>query len=269
MKRNTISKLFIHLFLTFMGSFKTNSEILAHPENFFPEKFRLDNYISVLNADEFNIVPLFRNSVLYTIAVVLIQLVISTINAYVFERGKFRGKKLIFTVFTSLMFINMGSITVYALFDVLTLIHVPISLWGLVLIKFLGIPIINIFLVREYIASLPKELDEAAEIDGCGFLQTFIRIILPLLKPILATIGILAFQASWNDYLMPAIFTTSLPEQRTLMVGLMTLKQSGDAAGSWNLMLAGSVISLIPILILFLFMNRYFINGITSGSVKG
>ena len=282
MKRHTINKFFIHLFLifvavitlfpivyTFMGSFKTNSEIMAHPENFLPEQFRLDNYISVLNADEFNIVPLFRNSVLYTVAVVLIQLVISTINAYVFERGKFRGKKLIFTVFTSLMFINMGSITVYALFDVLTFIHVPISLWGLVLIKFLGIPIINIFLVREYIASLPKELDEAAEIDGCGFLQTFIRIILPLLKPILATIGILAFQASWNDYLMPAIFTTSVPEQRTLMVGLMTLKQSGNAAGSWNLMLAGSVISLIPILVLFLFMNKYFINGITSGSVKG
>lgn len=282
MKQNKTSNIIIHLVLifvsvitlfpivyTFVGSFKTNSELLAHPENFFPEKFRIDNYISVLNADEFDIVNLFKNSVLYTIAVVAIQVSISTINAYVFERGKFRGKKLIFTVFASLMFINMGSITVYALFDVLTLIHVPISLWGLVLIKFLGIPIINIFLIREYINSVPVELDEAAKIDGCGFMQTFWQIILPLLKPILVTVGILAFQGSWNDYLMPAVFTTAIPEQRTLMVGLMALKSSGDAAGSWNLMLAGSVVSLLPILVVFLFANKYFINGITAGAVKG
>ena len=282
MKRERTYKLILHLFLicisiitlfpivyTFIGSFKTNGELLAHPDKFWPESFRPDNYISVLNADDFNIVNLFKNSVMYTAAVVAIQMAISTINAYVFERGKFRGKSAIFTVFTSLMFINMGSITVYALFDVLTLIHVPISLWGLVLIKFLGIPIIYIFLIREYISSIPKELDEAAKIDGCTFLQTFTQIILPLLKSILVTVGILGFQGSWNEYLMPAVFTTSIPEQRTLMVGLMALKSSGNAAGSWNLMLAGSVISLLPILIVFMFANKYFINGITSGAVKG
>ncbi len=282
MKRERTFKLIVHLFLilisvitlfpviyTFIGSFKTNGEILAHPDKFLPESFRLDNYIAVFNADEFDIVRLLKNSVIYTVAVVLIQMTIATINAYVFERGKFRGKNAIFTVFTSLMFINMGSITVYALFDVLTFIHVPISLWGLVLIKFLGIPIINIFLIREYISSIPKELDEAAKIDGCTFMQTFTQIILPLLKPILVTVGILGFQGSWNDYLMPAVFTTAIPEQRTLMVGLMALKSSGDAAGAWNLMLAGSVISLLPILVVFLFANKYFINGITSGAVKG
>ncbi len=282
MKTKNLYHFIIHLFLicisiialfpiayTIAGSFKTNTEILAHPENFFPEAFSIDNYISILNADEFNVLNLFKNSVMYTAAVVIIQLSTSSINAYVFARGEFRGKKLIFTIFTSLMFINMGSVTVYALFDVLTFIHVPISLWGLVLIKFLGIPILNIFLIKEYIGSIPKEMDESAKIDGCSFIQTFIHIILPLLKPILVTVGILAFQGSWNDYLMPAVFTTSIPEQRTLMVGLMALKQSGNAAGSWNLMLAGAVISLLPILVVFAFANKYFINGITSGAVKG
>ena len=113
------------------------------------------------------------------------------------------------------------------------------------------------------------ELDEAAKIDGCGFVGIFAKIIFPLLKPILATIAILTFQGSWNDYLSPLIFTMSKPEQRTLIVGIVQLKSTGEAAASWNLMLAGTTIALIPVLIAYIFANRYFVEGIAAGAVKG
>ena len=89
------------------------------------------------------------------------------------------------------------------------------------------------------------------------------------MKPIIATLTILSFQSSWNDYLMPTLFTISRPEQRTLIVGITALKNSGSAASNWNLMLAGAVITIIPILVVYGFANKYFVNGLASGAVKG
>ena len=136
-------------------------------------------------------------------------------------------------------------------------------------IKIFAVSIINIYLVRGYVDSLPKELDEAAEIDGCNFIQIFFKIHLSLLKPIIATIGVLAFQGSWNEYLMPMIFTMADPEQRPLIVGIVALSKSGESAANWNLVLAGTVISLVPVLITYAIGNRYFISGLTAGAVKG
>ena len=127
----------------------------------------------------------------------------------------------------------------------------------------------NVYLVRSYVNSLPRELDESAEIDGCSFIGIFFKIIAPLLKPIMATIGILAFQSSWNDYLMPMIFTLGAPQQRPLIVGLVALSQSGESAASWNLVLAGATVSLIPVLVAYGFGNRYFVSGLSAGAVKG
>ena len=135
--------------------------------------------------------------------------------------------------------------------------------------SFFGIKITNVFLVRGFINSLPKALDEAAAIDGCSYIGIFFRIILPLLKPIMATIGIFAFTSAWNDYLMPTLFTISTPHERTLTVGIMALKNSGNAAANWNLMLAGATIALIPILIAYAFANKHFVDGLAAGAVKG
>lgn len=105
--------------------------------------------------------------------------------------------------------------------------------------------------------------------DGCSFIGIFFKIILPLMKPILATIAILSFNGSWNDYLLPNIFTLTIPAQRTLIVGLMALKTTGEAASSWNLMLAGASIAMMPVLVAFAFGNRYFVKGVAAGAVKG
>jgi multiple sugar transport system permease protein len=142
-------------------------------------------------------------------------------------------------------------------------------LWGVILITVFGVNITNIYLIRGYVLSLPYEIEEAAIIDGCSFFMVFVKVVAPLLKPIIATVAILSFKHSWNNYLMPMVFTLSNPGSRPLVVGIVSLKSTGEAAASWNLMMAGTTISLVPILVVFLFFNRYFIGGMSSGAVKG
>jgi len=257
------------LFYVVLGSFKTNVEIMAHPEKVFPLSWTYVNYNTVWNSKTFNVPVLLKNSIYYTVMSVMINIVNSTVAAYVFERGRFRGKTIIYAVFTALMFVHMGSVTAYAAFKILGFLRIPISLNGLIFTKLFGIPIVNIMLSRSYIKGIPEELDEAAKIDGCGFVRILIKIYLPLLKPILITLFLLAFQTSWNDYLNPAIYTTARPGQRTLMVGLMALKDTSESAASWNLMLAGTCIALLPVLAVFIIGNKYFVDGLTTGAVKG
>lgn len=252
-----------------MSSFKTNIEIMASPENMIPEEFTFSNYIEVFNSDSFNVLRMLWNSTYYTIFSVVINLVLSSICGYVFARGNFAGKNTIFAVFTSLMFINMGTITIYPKFQILSVVNLNRSLFGLMALKFFGIPIVNMYLVRGYILSLPKEMDEAARIDGCDYFRIFLKITAPLLKPILATIGILSFQASWNEYLMPAIFTMGIPEQTPLIAGIVALKTSGGAASQWNLMFAGMTIAIVPVLFAYVVANKHFVSGIAAGAVKG
>lgn len=252
-----------------LSSFKTNLEIMASPENLIPEEFTFLNYKEVFTSSSFNVLRMLWNSTYYTLFSVLVSLVSSSVCGYVFARGNFRGKKAIFAVFSSLMFINMGTITIYPKFQILSLVNLNRSLFGLMVLKFFGIPIVNMYLVRGYIASVPKELDEAARIDGCDYFRIFVKIIAPTLMPILATIGILSFQASWNEYLMPSIFTMGIPEQTPLIAGIVALKTSGGAVSQWNLMFAGTTIAILPVLVAYCVANKYFVSGITAGAVKG
>ena len=280
--RNKLDKLVIYFILslvlvivitpivyTVASSFKTNSEIMAEPGRIFPKDPTIENYVLAWNSDVFDLKNMFIYSIYYTIACLSATVLMSTMSGYVFARGEFRGKQFWFAAFSMLMFFSMGSVTIYPMMDVLNFIRIPKNLHGLVFIKIFGLHIVNIYLVRSYVVGLPKELDESAEIDGCNFIGIFFRIIAPLLKPIMATIGILAFQASWNEYLMPMIFTLGAPNQRPLIVGLVALSQSGESAANWNLVLAGTTLSLIPVLMAYAFGNRYFLSGLSAGAVKG
>lgn len=257
------------LIYTISASFKTNSEILSRPDAVFPINPTINNYVEAWNSEVFNIKSMTLNSIIYTVICVAATLLNSTMGGYVYSRGEFRGKGFVFGAFSILMFFSMGSVTIYPMFDILNLINIPKSLYGLIFIRIFGVAIINIYLVKGYIDSLPKELDEAAEIDGCNFIEIFFRIHAPLLKPIIATIGVIAFQGSWNEYLMPMIFTMANPDQRPLIVGLVALSKSGESAANWSLVLAGTTISLIPVLIVYAIGNRYFVSGLTAGAVKG
>ena len=281
-KISNIEKVILYVFLTILAfvtlfpilyialsSFKPNSEILAHPDWIFPRSFTMENYSQVWKSDLFDFKVMITNSIIYTLVCVAINVMVSSCAAYAFARGDFKFKKTIFILFSSIMFVSMGGVTIYPMFDVLNMVNLNRGLLGLMVVKLFTVPIVNIYLIRSYILSLPYEIEEAAIIDGSSFAGAFFKIVMPLLKPILATVAILSFQGSWNEYLLPTIFTQSVPKQRTLIVGIVALKSSGEAASSWNLMLAGSTLTILPVLIAYTIGNKYFISGLASGAVKG
>jgi multiple sugar transport system permease protein len=278
--QRTLSKLLIYTVLTLvfivaifpvlytlLGSFKGNMELLTEGNRLFPRKFVLDNYKQAWQIANFSQYTL--NSLFMSGSIVLGTIISCTIAGYVFERGHFKGKNLIFTLVVSSMFVSLGSLTLYPVFVIAKFFGINKSLWGVIIIRVFGLNVTNLFIARAYIRTINYEIDESAMLDGCSFFQIYHTMILPLLKPLIATIAILEFRHSWNDYLMPLVFTLSNPKRMPLIVGIMELKSSGEAATSWNLMLAGSSIALIPMIVVYLIFNRNFIEGLTAGSVKG
>lgn len=251
---------------TILGSFKGNLELLTS-NSLFPKKFVLDNYVQAWNMANFEKYTL--NSIFMSGTIVLGTIFSTTIAGYVFERGVFPGKELMFAMVVSSMFVSLGSLTLYPTYVIAKFFHINKSLWGVIIIRVFGLNVTNLYITRSYIRTLSREIDEAAKVDGCSFFSIYTRVIFPLLKPLIATVAILEFRHSWNDYLMPMVFTLSNKDRMPLIVGVMNLKGSGEAASSWNLMLAGSSIALIPMIVVYLFFNRYFIEGLTAGAVKG
>lgn len=255
------------VFYTLMASFKSNQDLLANPSQIIPDHFVLDNYIQAWQLANFKQYTL--NSVHMSFFIVAGCIITCTTAGYVFDRGKFKGKEIVFGIILSSMFVSLGSLTLYPQLMIAKFFGINKTLWGVIIIRVLGLNVSNLFIARGFIATIPREIDEAAKIDGCTFFGIFRHVIFPLLKPLIATIGILEFRSAWNDYLMPLVFTMSNPSRMPLVVGVVNLKSTGEAASNWNLMLAGTAISIIPMILVFLFFNRYFIEGLTSGSVKG
>ncbi|MBO7663537.1 MAG: carbohydrate ABC transporter permease [Clostridia bacterium] len=250
-----------------LGSFKGNQELLLGGSNIFPQQWITQNYVDAWNQANFAVYT--KNSLLLSVGVMVISLIVSSMAGYVFSRKTFRGKELIYGIFTAFMFINVGSVSLRPLYELATGLKINTSLWPVVLFSAGGGQATYIFLCRGYVNSVPKELDEAARIDGCSFFQTYYRVIIPMLKPVMATIAILSFRQGWNEYIMPRVFTMTNENLRPLTVGGNMLKNAGDGAAAWNIMFAGATIAIIPILVVFVCFSRYFMGGLTSGAVKG
>ncbi len=250
-----------------LGSFKQNQELLVGGSNIFPKQWITQNYSDAWEQANFAVYT--KNSLLLSVGVMLLSLLISSMAGYVFSRKTFPGKELIYGIFVAFMFINVGSVSLRPLYELATRLKINTSLWPVVLFSAGGGQATYIFLCRGYVNSVPKELDEAARIDGCSFFQTYYKVIIPMLKPVMATIAILSFRQGWNEYIMPRVFTMTNDSLRPLTVGVNMLKNAGDGAAAWNIMFAGATIAIIPILIVFICFSRYFMGGLTSGAVKG
>jgi multiple sugar transport system permease protein len=255
------------VFYTFMASFKSNKEILTSGNRVIPDRFVVENYVDAWRLANFK--RFTFNSVFMSVFIVAGDIIVSIVCGYVFARGHFRGKQFIYYFFLSSMFVSLGSLTLYPLLVITKLVNLNRSLWGVIIIRVFAVNVTNVFIARGFIESIPKEIDEAAKVDGSSFFQIFLHVIAPLCTPIIATVGILTFRNSWNDYLLPMVFTLSNPDRMPLVVGVVNLKSSGQAASSWNLMLAGTAISMVPMILIYAIFNRYFIDGLTSGSIKG
>ena len=250
-----------------LGSFKTNKELLLGGAKLFPSKWVITNYVEAWRNANFSVYTM--NSIFLGVGTMVLTVFITSMAGYVFSRKSFRFKEVIYGAFVAFMFVNVGSVTLRPLFELSIKLGMNKSLWSVILIITGTGQATYIFLARGYVNSIPKEIDEAATIDGCTFFQTFYKILFPLLKPITSTIALLSFRAGWNEYILPLVFTMSNDKMRPLTVGVNMLKNNGDGAAAWNILFAGATLAIIPIVIIYFMFSKHFMTGMTAGAVKG
>lgn len=245
------------------ASFKTDTEFFSNGLRLIPASFRLDNIKRAWNVANFE--QYFMNSAIVTAAVILIVVVITATCGYALGRYSFPGKKIFIAILGASMFIPLefSMIPIFKLIKEMGLLD---SLLGLILAESGGGHVLFVLLFASFFRQIPKELEEASIIDGCNFLQTFWHVGLPLAKPIIGSVVIMQFVWTWNSFLLPLVLTLSSPENRTLAVGLYSLQ--GEHVVDWTGIAAGGSIALVPIIVIFILLQRYFVDGM-AGAVKG
>lgn len=248
----------------FSNSLKTYEQIFAYPPTLFPLPFQLSNYIEALTYQSLPFGKFLLNSSFVTLFSVVGVVISSAIVAFSFSRLHWKGRDILFTVVVLTMIIPKEVVIApqFIIYNKLALIDTYIPL---ILPWFFGTPF-YIFILRQTMMGIPAEMDECAKLDGCNTMQTFLLIILPQTKLALIAAAILAIQEQWNNYLEPLIFITTQGKQ-LVSVGLSYF--SGMYQTQWNLVFAASAIVALPILILFAFFQKYFIQGVVVSGVKG
>ncbi|MBN2980764.1 MULTISPECIES: carbohydrate ABC transporter permease [Cohnella] len=250
---------------TVFGSLKSNLE-LQTGGGFFPTEWKFSNYAEAFQKAEF--LKYTGNSVLLSAMTMLLSLVTSSMAGYVVSRHDFAGKKALMAAYLSVMFVALGPIVLYPQYMLMKELGLTGNLFGLALVL-TGGQASNIFLIMGFIKSVPKELDESALMDGAGYFRIYRSILLPLIRPILGVIALFSFRLAWNDYITSLVFSIPNPGIKPLTVAVVGLRYSANAAAELHIMTAGAAIAIVPILIVYLFANRQFINGLTAGAVKG
>ncbi|MBS4985940.1 MAG: carbohydrate ABC transporter permease [Hungatella hathewayi] len=254
---------FVYPFLWMLSaSFKTQSEFFASGLNLIPESFKFDNFVRAWNNANFAVY--FRNSIIVTLSVVAIVLMATSLAGYVLGRYAFPGKKLIMGIFLASTTIPLV-FTIIPVYELLKNIGLSQNLLGLILAESGGGHVIFLMLFSSYYQTIPKEMEEAATIDGAGFFQTYVKVMFPLAKPIMVTVVIMQFIWTWNSFLLPLIVTLNNPKIRTLAVGLYALR--GENVVDWTGIAAGASIAIVPVVIIFIALQKYFVDGI-AGAVK-
>ena len=244
-----------------LSSVKSQGEILRVPPTWWPEAPTLDNFRELFVRLDF---PLFfTNSILVATVVTLGNLVFCSMLGYVLAKFDFAGKKLLFRLVLGTLMIP-GMVTLVPLFVLVANMGLVNTFGGLIL-PFLAAPF-GVFLMRQFFQSVPDELIDAARIDGASEARIFTQVVIPLAKPALATLAILTFLGSWNNFLWPLVVATT-EDKYTLPVAL-ALYSVGQNQTDYGLLLAGAVVVLVPILILFLVLQRYFVQGIALTGIK-
>ena len=255
---------FIWLISTAMKS--PNEDIFSYPPVFIPSQPTIENFIGVWNKVPFG--DYLWNSIIVSIFTILLNLVLSSLAAYPLARMKFKGKNFVFYAILSTIMVpfQVIMIPIYLMTLKLNLVDSVSNIAGFAgLILPFAVNAFGIFLMRQAFLTIPKELEEAAVIDGCSAFDIWWRVMMPLVKPALATLAIFTFVGAWSEFLWPSIVLTK-QEMYTLPVGINHLQ--GVFSANWRYIAAGAIISTIPILVLFLALQRYFIGGTTQGAVK-
>ena len=245
------------------NSFKDLRGIYKFPPEFIPEVWHFENYTEAWTATHFDIG--FLNSALVAAAVVLGQVITASLAGYSFARLRYPGRDKIFLLYISLMMVP---------FTVLLIpLYIQMRAFGwvstlqAVIVPFLFTPW-GTFMMRQFMVTIPRELEDAARIDGCGFFRTYWLIILPLTKPALATLAIFTFVNTWNSYQWPLIVLAK-PKVKTLPLLLASFQNQSAMRTPWHLIMAASTFVVVPVLIAFVVGQKYYVRGIVTTGIKG
>ncbi|RFS81951.1 carbohydrate ABC transporter permease [Actinomadura spongiicola] len=244
-----------------LASFMADAQINKYPPALVPDGIHLDGYRYVFTNTDFP--RWFLNSVLVSLVSVVSNLVLCSLAAYGFARLRFRGSGVLFGLLVATIIIPF-QLTMIPTFILMKNLGLADSLGALILPNLVSV--FGVYLLRQFFLALPRDIEEAAIIDGCGRLQVLVRIVLPLARPALATLAALTFLTSWNDLTWPLI-AISTDDNYTLQLGLTTF--AGQHHTIWSAVMAGNVITTLPVLIVFLLTQRTFIQSLTSTAVKG
>lgn len=246
----------------FGSSFKRSTEIFAYPPRFFPPRLDPWNYVNLFKQ---HYLRWFANSVGLATTVTILVVLFCSMAGFAFAKYDFRYKNALFTIMLGSVMIPFQLIMtpLYAEMNALKWLN---TYWALV-VPWIA-PAFGIFLMRQYMVSIPSELLDAARIDGCSEFRIYGQIVLPLARPALGTLGIYQFMHSWNSYLWPLIVLREL-KLYTLPLGLATLLgEVVSESVDYGMVMAGAFLSSLPVVIVFLFMQRQFVSGLTLGAIK-
>lgn len=243
-----------------MASFMPSGDASSVPPPFFPRKVTLDQYIGLFT--RLHLGRSLFNSALLSVAVTLISLVVNSMAGYAFAKYRFRGRAPLFKLLIASMVIP-AQVTMLPLFLLLNKMGLINTYFGVIIPGMASI--FGIFLIRQFAMTIPDSLLEAARMDGASDLRIYWSVILPLCKPILVTLAIFTFMGTWNDFLWPLIVMTD-DAMYTLPVALANL--AGEHVQDTELMMAGAVMTVLPVLVVFAMVQKYYLAGIMAGSVK-
>lgn len=244
-------------------SFKPQAFVLTTPPQFIPDPFTLDNYVAAWTTQDF--ARYAMNSVVVAVTSTALSVLISSMMAYAFARFEFPGREWIFRI----MLIGLMVPTMMLIIPQFVLakyFHLLDSLPGLIVFYVAGSLALNTFLLRGFFAALPAELDQAMQMDGANAWARYWRLAMPLARPALATATIFTFLSSWDEFAW-ALTIINTPQNRTLPIAIQLFQ--GQNATQWGLVFAASIIAIIPVIVVYLVFQRHFVQGLTSGAVKG
>ena len=245
------------------NALKTNVYVIEYPPELIPEHPSLQNFADAWSSNNFQLY--FRNSAIVAVVSTALTVLFSAMSAYAFARFDFPFKEPIFYIL--MIMLMVPDITmIIPRFELVTKLGLRNSLWGLIVVYVAGGTSLNTFLLRGFFEQLPHELDEAMLIDGASYLDIFFKLILPLSSPALATVTIFTFMGNWDEFTW-ALTAVDNPLKRTLPVAIYSFQ--GQHGTQWGLVFAAMIIALIPVLIVFFSMQKYFVSGLTTGSIKG
>ena len=247
-----------------VSAFKSQRELFAYPPTFFPKVWKVENFIEAASRGSISFWQMFLNTMKIAVPSTIFNIIFSSLAVYAFARLKFPFRDTIFMCFIAAMMVPFAITLIprflmfkdFGFYDTYVPLIVPVMF---------GTPF-SIFLTRQFFMTLPKELEEAAIMDGCSHFRIWAQIFMPLCKPIIATLSVFQFQSSYNDFMGPVIYIAS-DAKFTVQMGLSSFRNSFTSR--YDLIMAGSILALIPVMILFVCCQKYIVRGIAMSGMKG